>query len=534
VNEAVMVLYIARVVAMLGLGWLVLTGYRYVRARSTVMASILGLAIIVRGVLGVALFTISYLHLPIAESLQVGDGFWQPALDATGYYQLAAGAADAGTLFDGPSASPFYVDTLALWMNVVGISPAAGMFLNLCLYVALVVSLVWCFRPINDRRHDLPCIVVVAAYSFSPIALFNSTQPLKDELFAVLVAMACLGLLGIGRLMHSRAGVSQWRHVAAGTLAVTAAVLAGAGIRWYYPIIVWSTLAVILALFAIVGRTTPLPRYLAGSAAVLLTVWVGFWAGSGPATYWMLAPDPRALAEFPSRLLTFVQVGRAGFLTSGGGTNIVVPLRSDAASGRARSGQLARESHDISARMIARRTGQAAPASSPAPPSSTETAPPAPPPSASPSLPSPVPAVDPGRAIPITMREQLGVLATGLAVVFVPISLVQTIVGIAIPGGRGLLAFADADTVYMDVVTIIVLAFLWRRRAAIGDRLPFVVFGLVLSAVTALLLGYVVTNYGTLWRMRPLVTVPLWVLVVALSWRARETISAPSATAATT
>jgi len=34
-----------------------------------------------------------------------------------------------------------------------------------------------------------------------------------------------------------------------------------------------------------------------------------------------------------------------------------------------------------------------------------------------------------------------------------------------------------------------------------------------------MLLGYVVTNYGTLWRLRSLVVVPLWLLVVALSER---------------
>jgi hypothetical protein len=61
---------------------------------------------------------------------------------------------------------------------------------------------------------------------------------------------------------------------------------------------------------------------------------------------------------------------------------------------------------------------------------------------------------------------------------------------------------------------------LWKRRRAIGDRLPFVLFVLILATTTAMLLGYVVTNYGTLWRLRAMVAVPLWVLVVALSPRA--------------
>ena len=56
----------------------------------------------------------------------------------------------------------------------------------------------------------------------------------------------------------------------------------------------------------------------------------------------------------------------------------------------------------------------------------------------------------------------------------------------------------------------------------IGDRLPLVLFGLTLSLVTALLVGYVVTNLGTLWRLRSLIAVPLWILVIALAPRAES------------
>jgi hypothetical protein len=517
--------YMGHVAAMLVFGWLVLVSYRYVAARSRVMGNVLALAIVVRAALGVALFWNSYSDLPIAESLQSGDGFWQPAPDAAGYYLRAADAADAGTLFDGSSAAPFYVDTLALWMNVVGISPAAAMFLNLCLYVALMVSLIWFFRPVNEWRPDLPCIVGVVAYSFSPVVLLHSTQPLKEELFSVLVAIACLGMLGIGRLMYSGTGAGQQRAVATGAVAITVAMVAGAGIRAYYPIITWSTLALVLAIFAIFGRTAPLPRYLAGSAAVLMGTWLGLVTGPGT-SYWMLAPGLRSIAEFPSRLVTMAQVSRTGFLTSGGGTNIVVPLRSDAAAGTARSSQLREESHEMALDATAWLTGarRDAPRASVRPAS----VPPASQPGSSSQAPGTEPApqgfgpVSHFRAIPVTGVEQLRVLATGLGLIFVPFSVMQSVLGIEIPGGQGLLSIADADTIYLDIVTLVVLAFLWRRRHGIGNRLPFVVFGLTLSAVTAVLLGYVVTNYGTLWRMRPLVAIPLWVLVVALSPRAHE------------
>jgi hypothetical protein len=81
------------------------------------------------------------------------------------------------------------------------------------------------------------------------------------------------------------------------------------------------------------------------------------------------------------------------------------------------------------------------------------------------------------------------------------------------------MAVADLDTLFIDVSTLLVFVLLWNRRHVIGDRLPFVVFVLILATTTAMLLGYVVTNYGTLWRLRSLVVVPLWLLVVALSER---------------
>lgn len=41
--------------------------------------------------------------------------------------------------------------------------------------------------------------------------------------------------------------------------------------------------------------------------------------------------------------------------------------------------------------------------------------------------------------------------------------------------------------------------------------------GIIFSATTAVLMGYSVTNFGTLWRMRPVVAIPLWMMAIALS-----------------
>src|SRR5439155_878844 len=149
-----------------------------------VVGAIVAMTILLRLAGGLALFWISYLTIPIAASHQIGGGFWQLAPDATGYYQMAARVADAGPPFplDRATPAPFFISTLGAWMFTIGVSPASGMFLNLCLYLALGGMMVWCFSPANDWRRDFPCIVGVAAYSFSPVVLFHSTQPLKDEL----------------------------------------------------------------------------------------------------------------------------------------------------------------------------------------------------------------------------------------------------------------------------------------------------------------------------------------------------------------
>ena len=117
--------FIAHLIAALAFGYVVLASYRWIRQRSAVIGTIVAIGIMARLAIGCALFWISYLHLPIAQSLQHGGGFWNQFLDATGYYQITADAADRHTVFafaDAQVPSPFFVDTLALTMMAVGIS----------------------------------------------------------------------------------------------------------------------------------------------------------------------------------------------------------------------------------------------------------------------------------------------------------------------------------------------------------------------------------------------------------------------------
>jgi hypothetical protein len=522
--------------AAVAIGYGVLAAYRWIQRRSTVLAAIVAAGILARVGLGLTLFWISYLRLPILESLQAGNGFWELAVDARNYYNHAAAsiaASDVG--YDPLAPSPVFVWILALWMLVVGVTPAAAMFLNLCLYVALAVVIIRIFAPLNDWRRDLPCIVLLGAYSFSPVILIHSTQPMKDEVFNVLLAAACLGVLAMRRLMRSPAARQEHWLTAAGAVAMAVAIFGATGIRWYYGFIIWCALALLFGIFAIRGRTMPLPRYLAASFAVLLLAWLGFWAGSG--RYYFLAADLTSAAK----LMNITQLARIGFLVSGGGTNIVVPFREDLDAGNSRYAELLdqnRRFEGVQERVAAEQaylaehsgapapaTASAAPAAAPAIPAATPATPAATPPAPSapaPSTPPPPAEVDPAvapstRAVPIVMREHVIAAATGLAVVFVPISLLRVISDVEVEGGRGLLSIVDLDTVVLDIASLLVVGLLWKRRRSIGDRMPFVVFGLILAGTSALLLGYVVTNLGTLWRLRSLIVVPLWILAVALS-----------------
>jgi len=535
----------AHVAAACLIGYGLLAGYRLVRKRSEALGTVLALGILARVALGVTLFTISYGDLPIARSLHTGNGFWELAVDARHYYNAAAMALGTHSFAPDPLApSPFYVWVLTLWMFIVGVTPSAGMFLNLCLYVSLAVVVTRAWSPVNDWRRDLPCIVLLAAYSFFPVVLIHSTQPLKDELFNVIMTTACLGVLALRRLMYQpRTPDEHWMTVA-GTLAVAGATSGAAGVRWYYGFIMWASLAVILAWFLVRGRTTPLLTYLSGSLAVLIVVWLGFWGGSG--RYYFQA----AQMINPARLLNVTALARVGFLNSGGGTNIATPLHQDAAAGNSQYAELIHSQRaapnaqehaaaeadylrQVSERSTAHTAEPSVSAAAPSPPttpSTTRIASGAVAPSA-PLQPPPAPAavaeVDPmadnlAFAVPVTPREQAVAAARGLAVIFVPISLLRAVTDIHFDGGRGLLSIVDLDTVVMDVVNVFVLVLLWRRRRAIGDRLPLVLFGLTLSLVTALLVGYVVTNLGTLWRLRSLIAVPLWILVIALAPRAES------------
>src|ERR1051326_3257570 len=141
-------------------GVFVVLAYRRSSAQSTAIGIVVASGVLLRASLGMLLFWVSYLDLPIFRSAHLGNGFWVLMADAQGYYMYASGVITNGWhSLDPGAASPFYTRTLAVWMYLVGSSPAVGILLNVSLNVALVLLLVALFKPQNAWRHDMPCIV---------------------------------------------------------------------------------------------------------------------------------------------------------------------------------------------------------------------------------------------------------------------------------------------------------------------------------------------------------------------------------------
>ncbi len=422
------------------------------------VAAVMAVGIVTRAAIGVALFWISYLDLPVLRDLHLGDGFWQLAPDARSYYNAAVLA-----YFDGISAiptgtpSPAFVQTLAGWMRLVGLSPASGLFLNLSLYVFLCVLVVRTCRPAANRQAQLACATCLVPLSIAPALLVHGTQPLKDEVFVFLIAITCLSvlrLLGTPAAAVSRAG--RLPVVVASLAGVGIATYAIAGIRLYYAALVLMCLAPATIVYVWRARATNLLRAVAVAAACLTVAAAGpVWVAKTQSS----ASLPSAVPSEPSAgmmpnlspsdvlrwALAQLHSARHRFVKSGGASNVVR---------------------------------------------------------------------EPGGQAPI-LRSML----VGLALMLVPVSIVKALGWADFPGGRGLLLVTDVDTMLLDLSIVACVALLFIRRESIRPNAAYVWFVLALAVVTGVLLSFVVTNFGTLFRLRLLMAAPLWMLPLATCYR---------------
>jgi SAM-dependent methyltransferase len=624
------------IASAIGVG--VIAACRWLRRRSPICAHVVVAGLLVRAAVTLVLFWASYLDLPFLGHLHSGDGFWSLAVDARAYYDSAFRAAHDGldAVVRG-SQSPAFVRALGVWMWAVGSSPISGAYLNLVLFVALGVMVVAAYRPTGEWRADLPCAVMLAGLSLSPVLVVYGSQPLKDMMFVFLIGTLCVAarefLPPLTGSEASRGSIA--RGFLLGAIFV-AALYVVAGIRAYYAVIAWTALAVVLLLCVWRQRLARLPRYIPVCALLLASSWWVYKAGAdldyfnpfgrfvpdrkvlrmakaaaaNPAS--ATAPAPVAPVPAPS-MLTKIDGYRAGFVLTPGATNtraktllpppgvpaaappaVAAPQtpavvaaqtpagdaappaaivragaccrgRTDAccrgpADGRCRRratacchrrcaaacryrspadargrgrGCRGASRRGIATAAAASRTPAAAASPTPAPVAVSQTP-------AAVAVPPPQP-IDsnvevsgppgtPGSLVPTGgVKGRLSALALGLGLIFVPVSLLKALSLVDFSGGRGLLMITDIDTLFMDVTLIAVVTLLVRRRSATRRLLPYLCFATILAAAAGLLMAYIVTNFGTLFRLRVMAVAPLWLLPLALDTRRRDPVDDPVA-----
>jgi SAM-dependent methyltransferase len=444
---------------------------RSIGRRSALCARLVVAGLLLRAAVMLILFWTSYLDLPILRGQHIGDGFWRLAIDATTYYRLAFSAAHQGLdIIVRGSPSPAFLKVLALWMRAVGgASPMSGAYLNLVLYVLLCLGIVAAFRPTGRWRTDLPCAVMLAAVSFSPVLVVYGSQPLKDTLILCLIGAICIAAFELlpPLTLNTRPDA---RALLMGA-ALLAALYVIAGIRAYYAPLAWSALALVLFLFAWRPGLARFVRYAAVSLLLLAAAWLSYKAGAGVDYFnpygpvinaaWAFAKPPASgtkvqpvVPDAPPSMMTKIDGFRAGFVKTPGATSVQ---------------------------------------------SKEKVASPA-----------------------VGIMGRLSALAVGLGLIFVPVTVLKALSIVDFTGGRGLLAITDMDTVFMDLTCIAVIAILVRRRSALRGRLSYVCFAAALAVAAAVLMGYIVDNFGTLFRLRVMAAAPIWLLPLALSTRIGE------------
>jgi hypothetical protein len=462
-TPAVWLLLVGRAGLYIALVWFFVWAFRWTRTKSPILGAILAVGIIVRAALGSLLFAISYFELPFLAGLQLGGGFWTLALDARTYFFAAASAVDSGisTIRDG-SASPVYVRLLALWMDLVGVSPASAALLNLLTYVLIAMLIVAASRAVVSAA------IALGAVTLSPALIIFGTQALKDSLCVMLIVLA---LAGARLWVESLNGTSRHpqKDGVLGATYLSAAVYGLGGLRPYIAFfVVVSVFAMALAAIVMASGRKERWKPFAAYAVLVPLLWLMFMTGAG-AYYPYYASFVNAALGHPWRLVAALDGARTGFVESGGATSVVAGSASD--------------------------------------------------------------------DVPPFFLEFVGVTGQGLvaravralrgwAIMFLPITLLRALSLVSFTGGRGLLVVTDLDTLVMDAGIIASLLLLLRKHQQHGSR-PVTVFALVLAAVTVVSMAYVVTNYGTLFRLRLLAVTQIWVLPAFVGRASGEHLSRP-------
>jgi hypothetical protein len=409
--------------------------------------------IVIRLIGGVGLVAISYYHWPILQPLQTGDGFWAIAPDARVYFQLAADAAylPPGSIIGG-SPSPTYVLALSLWFRAVGATVTNGVVFNVACYVVAAVVIV---RVASERLRRMG-VIALFAFSFSPALVLTSTQVLKDAFFAMLIVICCAAAVVILRCASESLAAGGGRlATAVGTACAAIAVMAG--VRAYYALFVWLAVACgfVVALWA--AHPTRRLGVAAFAATMLVVLWCAFAVGAD--AYYPYYRDLIARTTGINLSLTALTggAGRGASLGAGSLGTALTSVREgfiDSGGGT-----------NIGSR---------------------------------------------GKRQSARFLDVVDNVSTGIAATFVPISVLRAASLINFNGGRGLLIITDVDTLFVDATMVLIFAALYSAVPLSRNDVPSLVCLVTLFVITTGIVTYVVTNYGTLFRLRTMIAAALW------------------------
>jgi hypothetical protein len=441
-------LLVARAALYAAVLWFLIWAVRWTRTTSPLLATILGAGILVRVVLGSLLFVISYFGLPFFTHLQLGDGFWTLAVDARSYFEEAARAVHLG-ISSIPAGSASPTYVRLLTIWMQCIGVSPASAVALNVVCYVLAAVLI----VSASRAVLPKAIALGAVTVSPALIIFGTQALKDSVCLLLIVLAMTGVR-LWSDMLSGTNAHPQKNGILGTACLSAAVLAFGGIRAYFALFIVGSVCA-MALVSIVTAHGRIERLkVSASYTVLISLlWVMFVIGAG-AYYAYYGNVLRAAVGSPLLSVAALDVARTGFVSTGGATTTVSGSASDDVT------PLQVDAPHITAGGIA------------------------------------------GRAARVVR---------GCAVMVVPISLLRSLSLVSFSGGRGLLLVTDMDTLVMDAALLFSVWLLFRSRDRM-DSMPVAIFALVLAGVTALSMAYVVTNYGTLFRLRLLAVTSIWVL----------------------
>jgi hypothetical protein len=377
---------------------------------------------------------------------------------------MAATAADQPSLYvPAGSPSPVYVLALALWMRAAGITLASAVMFNAACYMVAALALVAMLR---DRAPRLGTLALVS-FSFSPALLLTSTQVLKDAFFAMLIVAACVAVLTIVR--YSRHSLSERpNQMMLGIFVGSMSIAAIGGVRAYYAIFIWiGAAAGLFASLAAMRRSRWLP-FGGFAATILVVLWCAFAVGAD--AYYDYYRDLIARTTGVNLTLPAVTWRDGTRLVGSGDVGELGSTLNRVRMGFIGSGGAT----NITSRAGFQLTTQG-------------------------------------------VRQVLADLAVGLAAMFIPISLLRATSIVSFDGGRGLLAITDLDTIFLDLTLIAVAVVMVQARPVGRYNIALIVFVVTLAVIAAVVVAYVVTNFGTLFRLRLLAAVPAWLVPLALA-----------------